>query len=271
MAGKTQIRNICGKPRPLFPPSVGKPSCRLPRALLSSIKRTSRAVWIQESWDSTISATFLGIDESAHRRVISCSTFLRTARENSMIDDNDRERQESLTAEEWINSPRLKQIVQYVARRTGVPAVDRDDLLQETAFVLWRARTTARLNSKYIHQVVRHRAIDLFFRVRKAQPFTMRSPPGAELLYLLRARISCMPVRQQRVCRMLFLEGLSEREAANRLRISRGAVQRLERQVLRILRGRYRVSGQRSAVSGQRSAVSGQRSAVSGQRSRTSF
>jgi len=131
--------------------------------------------------------------------------------------------------------PQFACIVRSVARRLRWCAEDLEDLGQEASILLWRMPQTARLNATYVYRLVWHRALDILLGNRNARGARASHGVAAspsELRLLLRVEVSRLPRLEQQICRLIFIEGLTEREAAKRSGVSRGSVQRLGKRIL---------------------------------------
>jgi RNA polymerase sigma factor (sigma-70 family) len=149
-----------------------------------------------------------------------------------------------LGAEEWLQSRRLARIVYSVARRMHLPEEDLDDVLQELRIRLWKAGPLTPIKASWIFRTTERKIVDLGRQRHRASALrdveTLGDGADHELLGLLRARISVLPAEFRLVCR-LRLSGLSEREIAAELKLSRGRVRRINEWCSRRLLGRLQV------------------------------
>jgi DNA-directed RNA polymerase specialized sigma24 family protein len=108
---------------------------------------------------------------------------------------------------------------------------------------LFRRGLSTRLNVSYVTQVARHRAVD-FGRTNRRNDAVAVATEGRqfdpELRLLLRARVSSLAAPMRELYSLLFEEGLTERETATRLNVSRGAIRRWEERLLVRLGARSR-------------------------------
>jgi RNA polymerase sigma factor (sigma-70 family) len=153
----------------------------------------------------------------------------------------------TVCARDWLQSRGLVRIACAVARRMRLPAAEIDDLVQELRIRLWRTGPDASISAAWVFKTAEHRVID--FRRRQARlaaltPPPTRDPIDAELLGLLRARVSALPAELRQVCQ-LRLSGLSERDIARTLQVSRGRVRRINEWCERFLHGRGPGAGSR--------------------------
>jgi RNA polymerase sigma factor (sigma-70 family) len=136
-------------------------------------------------------------------------------------------------AGDWLESSYLPYIARRVAYRCGVALDDLPDLLQEVRIALWKAGLEQPINSTWVFQTASHKAIDLKRRAvsRGRKPATGVLPEAAdsELIHLLRARASGLSGALQIFYTFRYVEGLSEREIAKRMGISRSSVRWMER------------------------------------------
>jgi len=139
---------------------------------------------------------------------------------------------------EWLDSPVLSRIASGVAQRFRLGSADRDDLEQELRIAAWRMGSPATLSVGWFYRVAAHIALRLRAAHRRSNsrdPMdTLGSRPisDIELLCLLRARASLLPL-EVRTAYELTVQGMSEREIALRLGVSRGKVRRLNEWYLR--------------------------------------
>lgn len=137
----------------------------------------------------------------------------------------------SLSAEAWLDSGALTRIGRRVALRYGLTAAESEDLIQELMISVWRAGPDRLLNASWVFRAAEHRATDIK-RANRRQPEIQRVDGSCdpdtgdpELIALLRAYVAGLSRRERRFC-SLFLSGLSEREMARRLHLTRAAVRR---------------------------------------------
>lgn len=135
-------------------------------------------------------------------------------------------------AGEWLESAYLLSIVRRVAYRCGVASDDLPDLLQEVRIALWKTGLERPINSTWIFQTASHKAIDLKRRVgsrgRETVAGFLPEAFDAELIHLLRARASGLSGALRKFYMFRYEEGLSEREIAQRMGISRSSVRWME-------------------------------------------
>jgi DNA-directed RNA polymerase specialized sigma24 family protein len=147
----------------------------------------------------------------------------------------DRSFERSLTVEEWIVSDRLQSIVFAVAHRLLIPEHDLRDVLQLVMMDLCRRGLATQLNVSYVTQVAKHRAVDIGRVQRRGDGVSVavdNATGNPELQSLLRARVSSLAGPMRELYSLLYEEGLTEREAALRLKVSRGAIRRWEARML---------------------------------------
>lgn len=122
---------------------------------------------------------------------------------------------------------------------------DVDDVVQDAYLRLWRSRTAAAVRSpkSFLFAIARNVALDLRRRrnVARAEPITenttlpvLEDSPGVvdlvsrqQELALLREAIRSLPERCQHVFLLRKIQGLSQREIAERLGISENTVETL--------------------------------------------
>lgn len=133
---------------------------------------------------------------------------------------------------DWLASPVIARIASIIAHRFSLRSPDRDDIEQELRIAAWRKGPTAILSTAWLYQVAAHIALRLRATQRRLAPLDLTDVPGppvtpdVELLSLLRADVSCLP-SEIRAAFELRVLGMSEREIAYRLKVSRGRVRRI--------------------------------------------
>jgi RNA polymerase sigma factor (sigma-70 family) len=149
------------------------------------------------------------------------------------------------SADDWLASPYLDQIGRNVARRHGLAPEDLPDLLQEIRIALWEAGLDARLGSPWVLRVASNKAVDLVrlrARVRAVQSIAVEAVASGtsqeELGHLLNAKVDSLPRRLRRFYDLHYRLGLSEREIARRIGVSRASVRWLDHCCRRIITGR---------------------------------
>jgi DNA-binding NarL/FixJ family response regulator len=147
----------------------------------------------------------------------------------------DRSLEVALTVQEWLDSDRLRSIVSGVGSRLSVPAQDLGDVLQVVRMDLCRRGLATRLNVSYIKQVAQHRAVDLRRSKRSggnAHAVAQSQVQNPELPSLLHARVSSLGGSMRELYRLLFEDGLTEREVAEQMKMSRGAIRRWKERLM---------------------------------------
>jgi RNA polymerase sigma factor (sigma-70 family) len=138
-------------------------------------------------------------------------------------------------AGEWVESPYLYAVVRGVVRRYGLPKYDSEDLLQEVRLALLRHGLNVSVNPTFVFQTVVQKAVDMVRRRTRAdRTLPQKADPvlDEELLHLLRARVSSLPERLQIICALRYRVGLTCREIADLLGVSRGKVRGMETSAL---------------------------------------
>lgn len=134
----------------------------------------------------------------------------------------------SLTAREWLESPRLNAIASYVAARHTLLQADLPDLLQEIRIALWKAGLDQPINTVWLFRTGRNKAVDMKRRKHEHDEFAVSVDPergsDPEILHLLRARTAELPPALRRYYELRYRQGLSERSIANRLGVDRASV-----------------------------------------------
>lgn len=161
---------------------------------------------------------------------------------------------ESAGAGHWLESVYLRRAAARVARQHGLSAEDLPELVQELRIAVWRARVP--LNVAWIFGVATHKAVDMVRRKARADrddqelaAAVRRRHRDLELDHLLHARVDGLPGRLRQLYDLLYIEGLSEREAARRLGVCRASVRWLKRCLHRRVAGDGRVPRPRSPSS----------------------
>lgn len=138
------------------------------------------------------------------------------------------------TAAEWLASQELKPLITRIVRSHGLTSQDADDVLQETLISLLRAGLHVRASRAWICAVAARRSIDAnrrrTSRLERERAYSRIRTPSetGDLLHLLYARVAGLPQREQAVFELHYRQGLTEREVAAKLGISRASVRRLD-------------------------------------------
>lgn len=144
-----------------------------------------------------------------------------------------------LPASEWLASPYLGRVVSRITFRYGLLPEDASDLLQELRLALLKTDPEALLNATWIFHTTVHKAVDILRQRR--DPTGVQTPTApdtqAELLHLLHARASALARPLREFYALRFEQGLSQREAAERLGIPRGRIRSLDRRCLSWISG----------------------------------
>ena len=155
-----------------------------------------------------------------------------------------------LPATEWLVSPYLGRVVSRITYRYGLLPEDASDLLQELRLALLKVDPEAQLNATWIFHTAVHKAVDIL-RQRKAGPIEGQNPTApekqVELLHLLRARADGLSRPLREFYALRFEQGLSQREAAERLGIHRGQIRSLDRRCLSWIGGQMPPARHRAA------------------------
>jgi RNA polymerase sigma factor (sigma-70 family) len=145
------------------------------------------------------------------------------------------------TVREWLDSTSLRRIATVIAHRYGLPTQDVPDLVQEICLGLLRRSPHSPANATFVFRTAMHKAIDLLrarsHGMRQADVSSLRPDASdhPELLRLLRARLSLVAPRLRDFYHLRYQEGLTEREIAYRLGLSRGAVRWIDGALLQAL------------------------------------
>ncbi len=151
-----------------------------------------------------------------------------------------------LLAQDWLVWPDLDRIVALIATRYRVNPDDIPDLVQEVRLTIWKAGENRAVNATWIFKVVASRILDHVRAQARNCSFEFTGVPedlpesscdGAELVHLLRARLSRLPRTLRRFCDLRFAKDLSQREIAREMHLSRSSVRWLERRSRRELTG----------------------------------
>ena len=147
-----------------------------------------------------------------------------------------RDRGNSPTTAEWLESPYLAHVAGRVAHQQNLVREDLEDLIQELRIALWEAGPDVRVSARWLFQVANHKAVDVFrkrMRGRRRDRVFIESRETAshdvELDHLLHARVARFPPSLRKFYDLRYLQGLSEREIARSLRLCRGSVRWLDR------------------------------------------
>ena len=151
---------------------------------------------------------------------------------------------ESGEAGGWLESAYLRRAAVRVARQHGLPAEDLPELVQELRIAVWRAGERAPVNVAWIFGVAKHKAVDMVRRRARAgrddqeiAAAARRRDRDLELDHLLHARVDGLPTRLRQFYDLLYIQGLSEREAGRRLGLCRASVRWLKRSLHRVVAG----------------------------------
>jgi RNA polymerase sigma factor (sigma-70 family) len=160
---------------------------------------------------------------------------------------SERESSELVSSAEWLDPPRLGHVAARVAYQRGLGRDDLSDLIQEIRIALWEAGPTVRVPEAWLHQVARHKAIDIIrqrgrrrqrdreARYSRGQPTT---DAKAELDHLLHVSVAGLPARLRRFYTLRYENGYTQREIAASLGVCRATVRWLDRCCRRHLVGR---------------------------------
>lgn len=149
------------------------------------------------------------------------------------------------SARSWLASPVLDRIVARVASQYHLASEDLPDLVQETRIALWAWGLESRVSAALVFKIASSRAVD---QIRRRSRRRVRDRAAAfvnsshqedeELRHLLNVRIEALPTRLQHFYELHYHQGLSEREVANTLGLSRSSVRWLDHQFRRFVSGR---------------------------------
>lgn len=151
-----------------------------------------------------------------------------------------------LLAQDWLVWPDLDRVVARLASRYRVSANDIPDIVQEVRLTLWKAGAERVVNATWIFKVVASRVMDHLRKRGACEPEFISSVAAAlhqapivdaELAYLLAARASTLPARILHYYRLRYGQGLSEREVATSMHVSRSSVRWLDRRCRQALTG----------------------------------
>jgi RNA polymerase sigma factor (sigma-70 family) len=113
--------------------------------------------------------------------------------------------------------------------------------VQEVRIALWRAGSERLINATWLVRTAQHKAVD---QLRKSYATAIPrrsecSAPSAdrEVFHLLRVRVSRLPERLRRFYQLRFEAGLTEREIAAHLGVSRSSVRRMHRRCISMIAG----------------------------------
>ena len=148
-------------------------------------------------------------------------------------------------ASEWLDGPLLARVASRVAWQRGM-VEGASDLLQEIRLAVLRIRPDVLLNATWVFQTARHKASDIAARrwsapVRagdREDPSGSEPGSGPDMLRLLRARASRLPDDLRTFYGLRYREGLSQRQIASRLGLSRSSIRWMEGRCVRMIRGR---------------------------------
>jgi RNA polymerase sigma factor (sigma-70 family) len=141
---------------------------------------------------------------------------------------------EPRTAEEWLAAPELKPLVTRIVRSHGLASQDADDVLQETLISLLRSGSDVRVSRAWICAVATRRSVDSgrrrARRSERNQAYVRgrSSSETRELRYLLYARAAELSPRERMFFELRHRQGMTEREIAAELGISRASVRRVD-------------------------------------------
>ena len=144
------------------------------------------------------------------------------------------------TAGEWVESRSLARLVSHVAGLKNLGAEDSEDLLQEVRLALLQRGPDLQVNSTFVFQTAKHKAIDIVREHCRGRVEEWIAAPAVspELKSLIRARVASLAGPLQVYFRLRFEGGLSQCQISGRLDISRRSVRWLESRLLRALAGR---------------------------------
>jgi RNA polymerase sigma factor (sigma-70 family) len=140
------------------------------------------------------------------------------------------------SASEWLESPYLRGMAARLAHQYHIGMVDLPDLLQEIRIALWGLGPDTRVSAAWVFKVASHKVLDLLrhrlrarHRDREFAGSTARPVHDPELDHLLHARVARLPTHLREFYELHYLQGLSEREIAQRLLLCRASVRWLDR------------------------------------------
>jgi RNA polymerase sigma factor (sigma-70 family) len=155
-----------------------------------------------------------------------------------------------LSVSEWLASPYLGRAARRITYQYGLLPEDASDLLQELRLALLKAAPEALLNATWIFHTAMHKAVDIL-RQRRADPIAGRAPTAperqAELFHLLHARADGLSRPLREFYALRFEQGLSQREAAEKLGVHRCHIRSLDRRCLRRIGGQVQLGRHRAA------------------------
>jgi RNA polymerase sigma factor (sigma-70 family) len=142
----------------------------------------------------------------------------------------------------WLVGPELARLTYVVAAYYRLNAQDAEDVLQEVRIALWQAGLELRVCRAWIVGTAAHKAIDLLRRTisrsgnekacaRAADPHEK----ALELEYLLHSRVAGLSEPLRDLYELHYAQGLTEREIAVVLEVSRGSVRWLDSRCRRAL------------------------------------
>jgi RNA polymerase sigma factor (sigma-70 family) len=131
----------------------------------------------------------------------------------------------------------LDRLVARVANQYCLTVDDLPDLVQETRIALWELGLDLPVSASLVLRIARNKVIDLIrrrvrrrTRDRLAAIAALPREEDAELRHLLNAQVEALPDRLLRFYKLHYLQGLSERQTARALGISRASMRWLDGQ-----------------------------------------
>jgi RNA polymerase sigma factor (sigma-70 family) len=147
-------------------------------------------------------------------------------------------------AEAWLVTPELARLAYAVAASYRLNSEDAEEVLQEVRIALWQAGLELRVCRAWIVGTAAHKAIDLLrntIRRSGTEKACVRAADShekaLELEYLLHSRVAELPEPLRDFYELHYGLGLTEREIAVVLEVSRGSVRLLNSRCRRALTG----------------------------------